>query len=546
MTKKILILVSLITLLAIAPKAQNLSQTVDALMSEKYASDGPGAAVLIAKDGEVIYKNAFGLANLELSVPMSPDNVFEIGSITKQFTAVSILMLKEQGKVSLEDDITKYLPDYPTHGHNITVHHLLNHTSGIKSYTSMPGFISNARKDRSPIEVIDFFKDEPMDFDPGERYLYNNSAYIILGYIIEQVSGQDYGSFIEDNIFEPLGMDHSYYGSKSTLIPNRANGYQPTQGGYKNADYLSMTFPYAAGSLMSCVEDLLKWEQAIHNNELISAESKALAFTNGKLNNGDPIYYGYGWAVNEINEVSTIEHGGGIFGYTTYAVYVPSEDVYAVVLSNSNGNDPSDITVEIAAHAIGKPFSDGTIADLSEEEMKKWEGTYEFEDGVIRYVSYKEGKLYSQREGSDNLELTATGSSTYMFSGRQSKYEFKVEDNKRVAIFQTRIRKSKGIESEKKRPAERVTVQLNPATLMQYVGKYELQPGFVIDITVKEDKIYAQATGQPQFELFAEKEDHFFLKVVDAQMVFDQDDSGVVSSMTLYQGGGVMPAKRIN
>ena len=182
--------------------AQKLDTTIDRLLSERYPAGQPGATVLVAKGGKVIYRGAFGNANLELDIPMKPENVFEIGSITKQFTSVSILMLMEQGKLSLQDEITKYLPDYPTHGKTITIHHLLNHTSGIKSYTGMANFRSLVREDMSPTELIDVVKNEPMDFDPGEEYRYNNSAYIILGHIIEVLSEQSYADFIEENIFK--------------------------------------------------------------------------------------------------------------------------------------------------------------------------------------------------------------------------------------------------------------------------------------------------------------------------------------------------------
>ena len=277
--------------------AQELEATVDKLLSEKYQPGDPGATALIAKNGEVLYRKAFGTANLELGTSMRPENVFEIGSITKQFTSVSILMLFEEDKLSLQDEITKYLPDYPTHGKTITIHHLLNHTSGIKSYTGMREFRTKARTDMSPVELIDFFKNEPMDFDPGEAYRYNNSAYIILGHIIEFVSGMSYADFIETRIFDKLGMKNSHYGSKTKLIKNRAYGYQPSDNGFNNAAYLSMTLPYAGGSLMSCVDDMLLWQRALHKNTLISEESKKLAFTNYTLNNGKPINYGYGFSV---------------------------------------------------------------------------------------------------------------------------------------------------------------------------------------------------------------------------------------------------------
>ena len=177
-----------------------------------------GAAILITKGDKVLYRGGAGMADLELSIPMTADHVFEIGSITKQFTAVAILMLAEAGKLDVQDEITKYLPDYPTEDHKITIHHLLNHTSGIRSYTSM-NLQGIARTDMTPAELIDFFKNEPMDFAPGERWLYNNSGYILLGYIIEKVSGQSYEDFIEQRIFKTLGMENSRYGHKGEIIP---------------------------------------------------------------------------------------------------------------------------------------------------------------------------------------------------------------------------------------------------------------------------------------------------------------------------------------
>ncbi len=524
--------------------AQDLESKLDAMFNAKYDANSPGATVLIAKDGKAIYRKAFGLANLELSVPMKPENVLEIGSITKQFTSVSILMLMEEGKLSLQDKITKFLPDYPTQGKTITVHHLLNHTSGIKSYTGMQSFMENARKDMSPKEIIDFFKNEPMDFDPGTEYRYNNSAYIILGYIIEEVSGMTYADFVQKRIFDKLGMTNSTYGSKTKVVKNRASGYQPNENGYQNANYLSMTLPYAGGSLMSCVDDMLKWQQALHNNTLISAKSKKLASTNYKLNNGDPIYYGYGFSVDEINGISTIEHGGGIFGYTCYGVYAPSQDVYAIVLTNSNGNSPTDITVAAAAVALGKPFPGNESLSLSEEQLKKWVGTYEFEDKTIRYVTYKDGSLYSQREGSQILKLNAVSPDNFYFESSFTNYDFKVENGEKVAYFNSRIRKNKGIESDKKAPGAKKEITLAADVLKRYEGVYELRPGFEITVSTEGNQIFAQATGQSQFELFAESETKFFLKVIAAEVVFNLDDNKNVKSLTLYQGGQEIEGKK--
>ncbi|MBT8305939.1 MAG: serine hydrolase, partial [Maribacter sp.] len=449
--------------------------------------------------------------------------------------------LMEKGKLSLEDEITKYLPDYPTNGKTITVHHLLNHTSGIKSYTNMKSFMAMARTDMSPTEIIDHFKNEPMEFDPGEKWKYNNSGYIILGHIIEKISDQSYAEFISENIFVPLKMENSYYGSQSKLIKNRASGYSPTEGGFKNADYLSLTLPYAAGSLMSNVDDMVKWHEAIHDNTLITAESRALAFANTALNNGEPTNYGYGWQVNAIHGTPSIEHGGGIFGYVTQGVYVPSENTYVIVLTNRDGASPQDATIKMAALAIGKPYPDTDKSiKLSTSQLKKWVGNYEFDNEVLRSITLEDGQLYSQREGSSKLELFPVSPNKFLFEGGMTSYEFAVENGKRVAHFAARSNKSKGVETDRKPANEKETVAIAPEVLNDYVGIYELQPGFEIAITTKDDKLFAQATGQPQFEIFAEAEDTFFLKVVAAQMVFGRNDSGEVVNVTLNQGGQSM------
>jgi CubicO group peptidase (beta-lactamase class C family) len=518
-----------------------MSKQFDKLLSNYDQADGPGATALVYKEGKVLYRKALGLANLELDIPMKPENVFELGSITKQFTAVSILMLMEQGKLSLDDEITKYLPDYPTHEKTITVHHLLNHTSGIKSYTNMSSFMVLARNDMTPIEIIDHFKNEPMDFDPGEKWNYNNSGYIILGHIIEEISGNTYAEFVAEHIFKPLNMNNSYYGSQSKLIKNRASGYSPTKEGFKNADYLSLTLPYAAGSLMSNVDDMVKWHKAIHSNTLITAKSKALAFTNTALNNGDPTNYGYGWQVNEINGTSSIEHGGGIFGYVTQGVYVPSENTYVIVLTNRDGASPQDATIKMAALAIGKPYPDTDKSiKLSADQLKKWVGNYEFDNEVLRSITLEEGKLYSQREGSEKLEILAVSPNKFLFEGGMTSYEFTMENGKKIANFAARSNISKGVETDKKPGTEKETIAIAPETLNDYVGSYELQPGFEIAITTKEGKLYAQATGQPQFEIFAEANDTFFLRVVAAQLVFGRNESGDVINVTLNQGGQSM------
>lgn len=523
---------------------QSLNDQLTKLFSEAYKENETGASVMVAREGKIIYKKAFGLANLELQVPMQPDNVFEIGSITKQFTAVAILMLQEQGKLSINDPLTKFIPDYPVNGKKITIHHLLNHTSGIKSYTSM-NLQSIARTDMTPTELIDFFKNESMDFDPGEQWSYNNSGYILLGYIIEKVSGMSYEDFIETTIFEPLNMTNSRYGHKNEIIKNRAYGYQKSKT-YTNAEYLSMTLPYAAGSLMSTVEDLQKWQLGLSQNKLIKKESLALAYQNTKLNNGKPTYYGYGWTLNEIQGISTVEHGGGIFGYTSYQIYVPKEDLQVVVLSNCNCNSPTNITIKATSIALGKPYTSTKTISLSEKELREYIGLYKFEDGAQRAIGFKNGSLYSQRDGGQKFTIIPKTASTFYYDNSFSEIIFKKSsEGDIVATFKDRINTSQGKRISKELPTGKKAIILESKILQKYTGTYEIQPGFDLEITLKDGQLISQATGQPSFIIHPESETKFFVKEFPAAIEFKIENDKVNEGI-LFQGGRQTPLIRKN
>lgn len=537
------LLLLLVTALPLALLSQSLESQFDALMQAEWPADGPGATALVAVKGHIVYHKAFGQANLELEVPMRPEMVFEIASITKQFTAVAVLMLMEEGKLSLDDDLSKFLPDYPVGERTITVHHLLNHTSGIKSYTSMEAWGNTWRQDKTPQEMVDVFQDEPMDFEPGEAYSYNNSAYFLLGMVIEAASGMTYEEFIEQEIFAPLGMDQSRYGSQSEIIANRASGYQ-NNGEFQNTEYLSLTQPYAAGALMSTVEDLFTWNRAIRANTLVSGETIAKAFTNHTLNNGENINYGYGWVIDEIYGSRTLEHSGGIFGYGTNAIYAPEEDVFVAIFANCDCKNPTDISTRMAALALDKaPPTAADAVPVKAKYAKKLVGTYDYDDGTTRYVSYEDGQLYSQRAGSTKLEIYADESGTFFFPGEFSTVTFDVSRKGVNAVFQYRINKVNGHKTDRPVPV-RKEVALTAAQLEHVVGVYALQPGVDVSFKVEDGQLKTQVTGQPWFDVFASDPLHFFLKVVEADIEFLEDASGRVHAMILRQGGLEMEAKR--
>ncbi|WP_254906726.1 serine hydrolase [Flavobacterium sp. FPG59] len=328
--------------------SQNLEAKIDSLLLKVFTDkNGPGGEFLVAKAGKPIYQKSFGKANLELDVNLTSDNVFQIGSMTKQFTAISILILEEKGKLSVNDLVSKYLPDYPL-GDKITIHHLLTHTSGIKDFTKMKSLRDISQKEMTSKMMVDFFKNEPADFAPGEKFDYNNSGYVLLGYIIELVSGEKYEEFINKNIFDKVGMNNSQYASDRKIILKRAYGYQKKEYGYVNKTQISFSIPFSSGSLMSTTGDMLKWQNALNLNLLLNTETLKKAFTKYKLNNGEEFTYGYGWHLINVNGTQLRRHGGSIFGFKSMGVYIPSEDIYVIGLTNCDCNSPTQVTEDIA------------------------------------------------------------------------------------------------------------------------------------------------------------------------------------------------------
>jgi CubicO group peptidase (beta-lactamase class C family) len=557
MRPSVLILFIAITLAAAAPALpaqrsdrEDLAKKIDAVMSEVYKPGQPGAAIIVRKNGETIFRKGYGMADLELGVLVAPDMVFRLGSITKQFTAVAVLSLAEQGKLGLQDEITKFLPDYPNQGRKITVEHLLTHTSGIQSYTDMPEWLPLWRKDFTLKELIDLFKNKPMQFEPGDRWAYNNSGYILLGAIIEKVTGESYEQFVDGHIFKPLGMKGSYYGSTERVIPRRIPGYQLGKGGFVNAPYLSMTQPFAAGSLLSTVDDLAVWSDAVFSGKLVKKEWIDKAFTPYKLKTGESTGYGYGWFAADFGGHRSIEHGGGINGFTTYEMTLPEDRIFLAVLTNSaiEGRDPEPRAVKIAWLTLGLPAPEKKAVKLEAKNLDPLLGVYAGETKQEFYISRDGDKLFAQRQGGAKNELFAA-SPTEFFTGDNPARILAVKDaagNVTGIRIEARIGPARIFaKTTRPIPSPRKVAALDPKVYDRLAGDYELAPDFIITILRRGDKLISQATGQPEVELFPESETRFFLKVVDAQVDFVSDASGRVTGLVLHQGGQDLPAKRI-
>jgi CubicO group peptidase (beta-lactamase class C family) len=543
-----LLLLSLSPLPARAASS-DLAAYADHLLATTYPADQPGAAALVEKDGQVVLRKGFGMANLELGIPVSPEMVFELGSITKQFTAASILLLQERGQLRVEDEITKYLADYPTHGQKITVENLLTHTSGIPSYTGMAEWMPRVREDMKLADLIAMFKDKPLEFNPGERWAYDNSGYILLGAIIEKVSGKSYEQFVEEEIFQKLGMAHSRYGHAEEIVPLRAAGYEKNDKGFYNARYLSMTQPYAAGSLMSTVDDLAIWDRALSGETLLKKSSLDRMFTSFQVKSGLSTHYGYGMGISELSGKRLLAHGGGIFGFTTIIARVPEERLLIVILSNNEASDPQPqaLALRIAAKALGQPFEERKPVALDAKTLDEYVGVYRFDAETVRTISREGTKLFSQRSGGRKAEIFASGRDDFYYQDDDSRLRFQRDAQGKITgadMVRNFGPDERGTKTTEPPPKERQAIKVDPAIYDAYVGEYELAPGFSLVITREGGQIFAQATGQQKLELYPESETRFFLKVVDAQIDFQRGADGKVSGLVLHQRGRDMPGKR--
>ena len=550
--KRSLFILTLFCLLCSGINAQQkkdpLTAVFDSIIARQFSANETGVSVLVSKKGNIIYHKASGMANLELGVPMQIDNVSRIGSITKQFTAVAILQLMEQGKLRLQDEITQFIPGYPTQGHKITIEHLLTHTSGILDFTGIKNNAERSVIDYTPVQMIDYFKDQPLRFAPGTKWEYSNSGYFLLGYIIEKITGNTYGKYLEENFFRPLGMKHSFYANDSSIIKNRATGYtfNRSNKSFENARYISMTQPYAAGSIQSTVEDLFIWNQAVQANKLISKETLKRAMTRYKLTDSIETNYGYGWRLGYNLESPTAWHGGLINGSMSVATYLPKEEVFIAVLTNCDCKSPIGVAEKLAALAAGKNI-DHTPISLEDTLLRDYTGIYENAKGQERVISITDKGLSFQ---------AGKGPKSTIYSFEKDKFFFKEDPMTTLAfsrnksnnvdrlIIHTRTENEVWSKTGKSITTP-VEIKVSADILQTYVGEYEINPHFKFAITLEENRLYLEAPGQGKVEIFAEADNKFYLKENGAQLEFIKDESGKIIKSILTQGGRQTDATKV-
>jgi D-alanyl-D-alanine carboxypeptidase len=526
-----------------------MSAYADQLLDEqKIARDGPGVTVLVARGDQLLYKGARGMASIELGVPMQPDQLMRIGSVTKQFAAAALLKQIDDGKARLDDPLSKYLPDYPNGG-QITLLQLLNHTSGVKSYTGISGYMHNLiRRDLSTAELIREFKDQPVDFAPGAKWAYNNSGYVLLGAVVEAISGKSWHQSVDELLLKPAQIANVHYQAGDRLFKGMAQGY--TLNGQREvapAGLLSMTQPHAAGALIANTEGLWRWNQALHGGRLISKASyERMTTPEGPAK---PRHYGFGIGTGTVRGQPLLTHGGGIHGFASTLNYLPRSETTVVILRNSDGPGFAMDTVsrKLAAFAIGEPFAEPKPVAVPAEQLKAAEGVYAF-DGQTRTLRVKDGALTNQRSGGGVAALIPLGGDRYGFPNSLTELQLeRGTDGKVQALRLLNNGEAEGAERwvrSGELPAEPAFITLSAEQMQALVGDYS-SPQFAIKVFVDDKgRLQAQAPGQPAFELKASTPRRVHVPQVDAQLDFSAED-GQAASATLTQGGAklVMPRK---
>ena len=393
-----------------APSADVVAAKANDFLQAHVDVNGFSGSVLIGKGDQVLFARGYGLANAEFNITNTPQTKFRLGSITKQFTAMAIMLLAEKGKLSLEDPISKYIENSPEPWKDVTIHHLLSHTGGVPSFTSLPTYGASMPLPTTPSKTIDRVRTMKLEFKPGEKFNYSNTGYVMLGAIIEKVSGQSYEKYLEENVFMPLGMKNTGYDSPTKILANRASGFEIAGDKLSHASYLDMTIPYAAGALYSTVEDMHQWSMALDDGKLISPASATKMYTPVKNN------YAYGWAIGKRFGRQTIGHGGGINGFQTDITRFPSEKLCVVVLCNNNRSQPGQVANGLAAIALGEKYDlpkKRKFITVAPKILDLYVGDYQVAPGLVLSITRDGEHLFGQATGQGKAELHAESETAF-------------------------------------------------------------------------------------------------------------------------------------
>jgi D-alanyl-D-alanine carboxypeptidase len=535
------------TTAATPPEPAEFARHAETVLADAFRTDAPGVAVLVMRGDEVLYRGARGEADIAADVPLKAGDRFRIGSVTKPIAAVGLLTLVDAGKLALDDPLSKFLPDYPG-GDGVTVEQLLNHTSGIKSYTDIPGVMDGPiERDRTTAQMLDYFRDEPPDFAPGEQWRYNNSGYVLVGAVIEAASGQPWHEYLQEAVFEPLGMDDTGYGADPDVVARQVKGYTLDGGAPAPAAKLSMTQPHAAGALVSTVDDLARFSRALHEGRVLEPATYTRMITPvGKARDAS---YGYGIQASAVRGVPALQHDGGIHGFTAQLTYVQGPDLTVAVLHNSDSPSPAQspraLARRLAAAALGDPYPAMTPVDVDVAVLKQYEGVYRVDADATRTMRVVDGTLTVRRTDRMREDLTPIADDTFVYSDGFNRIRMERDPDGTVTGMRFFPEgEGEGMVAGRTDQALEVAIKLPREALERLVGVYRMQAE-ELTIALDGDALSGHIKSQPAAVPFeAITPTRFSGDLVGAELTF-APDTGPARTATLRQWGTTMVFERV-
>ncbi len=411
------------------------AKKIETLVSSHVRPNEPGMAVIVTRKGQTLFRAAYGLANMGQNLAMRPEMIFQIASLTKSFTAAAILSLVEQGKLSLNDSIHSLLPQFPYQGAQVRVEHLLTHTSGIPNYTDFPDWQNNWHLERTVDELIASFAHHPLEFSPGSNWRYSNSNYILLGALIEQISGMSYDSYLSKYLTRPIKLENTRYTrslfSESSLVV----GYLSGTHTFFKAKTIHPSQYFAAAGILSTVDDLASWFDALSRQTVLSKESLDRSWSPYPLPHGLSSGYGFGWMVGRIVGQTLIEHGGRVSGFCTYMAAFPQSGVFAAVLMNRMAEYPDQLTVQLAMLAAGLKLEKPKAISLSAKDLEAYCGRYEYAPGDERQIWRQQNRLLTARGQGPITPLLVVADNECRFSDGLTAFRFERDKRGRIRSF---------------------------------------------------------------------------------------------------------------
>lgn len=511
-----------------AATAGEIDAPAQAILEAAFPADGPGGAAIVTRRGEVVYVGARGLADISTGRPIDVDTTFRLGSITKQFTAALTLKLVDQGRLSLDDPLSKFVPGYPEPGGHVTVRQLLNHTSGIQSYTSIPGWMVEANTSRAftTTEMIAEFRDKPAQFEPGTSFAYNNSGYVLLAAVVEAVTGKPWYDALEEQITGPLGLTTIRYGIEESTIADRALPYSGAPGSVRPAQAIHMSVPSGAGALVGSVRDLARWAEALHGGRVLSAQSYAQMIAPTALPGGQSVPYGFGLGTGEVRGLATIGHNGGIFGGKTDSQYVPSEGIFVAVFENTDAPlAPPDVIVRrLGALAAGRPYPEFVETAVDPASLEPLFGLYRDPQRNVDIAFYsREGQFFLRAPDGPEARVRAAGDDRFFWGPNALAWFALRRDDSGVPVLELRPNgEDQPLRMARSGPIPPPSA-VERAVLERYVGRYAIN-GTVATIGIAEDgRLTSQLAGQPVGILRTAGPNEFWADSVGVRIAFEGD-----------------------